>query len=157
MATSPLQKFSYCIFLSITIDLFINHHVTILTNIAVGGISMTMGAGVILGEMTTELVYTATTATVRKLFGFAPSIEKETSYRTRLLYRSVDFQHVIHEIYKDLITSHITDQDKYISHVLFILLLAFVFYGIAWIIEKRTIPRRYEEFIEDVPLVENDK
>jgi len=58
------------------------------------------------------------------------------SFRDRLAFRSVDIQHVIHETFKELITNHISDQDKYINTVASILLCAFIIYALIWIVEK---------------------
>lgn len=84
---------------------------------------------------TTTTVLTNATEFTEIINNTTDFIQSRT-FRDRLAFRSVDIQHVIHETFKELITNHISDQDKYVNTVGSILLLAFLIYALIWIVEK---------------------
>jgi hypothetical protein len=81
------------------------------------------------------------TTDLTEIINNATQIIQNRTFRDRLSFRSTDIQHVIHELFKELITNHISTEDKYIATVLLILLLTFLFFGIAWSIEKWAIAK----------------
>ncbi len=109
--------------------------------------SKTVTAPAAAAATTATTVDTAATAVLTNTTDFTELINNATqiiqnrTFRDRLEFRKADINHVIHEMFKELITNHISTEDKYIATVLLVLLLTFIIFGIAWSIEKWAIAK----------------